>query len=148
MVPVRIALAYKMCEIAEYHKFFSCQVLFNKDVNRIVLKKKDIATGILTSDQFMLQLFNSIVSDRQALLTANSTAGYLKQVLFMHFKVRIPPIEEAASSLNMTPRSLQRKLLQECTTFRDVAGEVRKEIPFQLMENPAISLFEISEILG
>jgi AraC-like DNA-binding protein len=66
----------------------------------------------------------------------------------MQFKGRIPSIEEAASALNLTPRSLQRKLLQESTTFRDIAGEIRKEIAFQLMENPAIHISEISDILG
>ena len=66
----------------------------------------------------------------------------------MQFKGRIPTIEEAAAALNMTPRNLQRKLLQAQTTFRDIAGEIRKEIAIQLMENPAIKLSEISDILG
>ena len=148
IVPLRIELAYKMRDITEYQKFFGCEVLFNKDVNRIVLSKSDIATTILTSDQSMLQLFNSIVADKQAMLANNNTTGYLKQALFMQFKGRIPSIEEAASALNMTPRSLQRKLLQESTTFRDIAGEIRKEVAFQLMENPAIHISEISDILG
>jgi AraC-like DNA-binding protein len=148
IVPLRIELAHKMREITEYQKFFGCEVLFNRDVNRIVLNKRDIAVPLLTSDQSMLQLFNTIVADKQALLAGSSTTGYLKQVLFMQFKGRIPSVEEAAAALNMTPRSLQRKLLQESTTFRDVAAEVRKEIALQLMENPANSISQISEILG
>jgi AraC-like DNA-binding protein len=148
IVPVRIELAYKMRDASEYRKFFGCEVLFNKDVNRIVLGKKDITIPLLTSDQSMLQLFNAIVSDKLALLATNTTTGYLKQILFMQFKGRIPSIEEAATAMNMTPRSLQRKLLQESTTFRDVAGAIRKEIALHLMENPAISIAEISGILG
>jgi len=148
IVPVRIELAYEMREISEYRKFFGCEVLFNKDVNRIVVSKEDVSTAILTSDQSMFQLFNSIVADKQALLQTNSTVENLKQVLFMQFKGRIPTIEEAASALNMAPRNLQRKLLQEQTTFRDIAGEIRKEIAFQLMQNPAIKISEVSGILG
>jgi AraC-like DNA-binding protein len=123
-------------------------VLFNKDANRIVLSKEDVSTPILTSDQSMFQLFNSIVADKQARLETNSTIENLKQVLFMQFKGRIPTIEEAASALNMTPRNLQRKLLQEQTTFHDIAGEIRKEIAFQLMQNPAIKISDVSDILG
>ncbi|MGN6532171.1 MAG: AraC family transcriptional regulator ligand-binding domain-containing protein [Ginsengibacter sp.] len=146
--PLRIKLAYKMREISAYRKFFGCEVLFNKDANRIILSKKDMATPILSSDQSMFQLFNSIVADKQALLAGNSISGNLKQVLFMQFKGRIPSIEEAASVLHISPRNLQRKLLQEQTTFRNIAGEIRKEIAFQLMQNPAIKISEVSDILG
>ena len=148
IVPLRIELAYEMREISEYRKFFGCEVLFNKDANRIVVSKEDISTPILTSDKSMFKLFNSIVADKLALLETNSTVENLKQVLFMQFKGRIPTIEEAASALNITPRNLQRKLQQEQTTFRDIAGEVRKEIAFQLMQNPAIKISEVSDILG
>jgi len=148
IVPLRIELAYEMREISEYRKFFGCDVLFNKEANRIVVSKKDLSTPILTSDQSMFQLFNSIVANKLALLETNSTVENLKQILFMQFKGRIPTIEEAASALNITPRNLQRKLQQEQTTFRDIAGEIRKEIAFQLMQNPAIKLSEVSDILG
>ena len=148
IVPLRIELAFEMRGISEYRKFFGCEVLFNKDVNRIVVSKEDLSASILTSDQSMFQLFNSIVADKEARLESNSTSENLKQVLFMQFRGRIPTIEEAASALNMTPRNLQRKLLLEQTTFRDIAGETRKEIAFQLMQNPAIKISEVSDILG
>ena len=148
IIPLRIELIYEMREISEYRKFFGCEVLFNKDANRIIVSKEDLSTSILTSDQSMFQLFNSLVADKQALLKTNSTVENLKQVLFMQFKGRIPTIEEAASALNMTPRNLQRKLLQEQTTFRNIAGEIRKEIALQLMQNPAIKISEVSDILG
>ncbi|MCD2424798.1 AraC family transcriptional regulator [Niabella pedocola] len=148
IVPLRIELAYKMRNISEYREFFGCEVLFNKEANRIILSKEAIATPLLTSDQSMFELFNSIMADKQALLASNSTTENLKQVLFMQFKGRIPTVEEAAAALNMTVRHLQRRLLEEQTTFRVIAGSIRKEIAFQLMQNPAIKLSEISDILG
>ncbi|HEY8894366.1 MAG TPA: AraC family transcriptional regulator [Niastella sp.] len=148
IVPLRIELTYEMRDVSEYRKVFGCEVLFNKDANRIVISKEDAFTPLLTSDQSMFQLFNSIVADKQALLENNSSAQNLKQVLFMQFKGRIPTIEEAAAALNTTPRNLQRKLLQEQTTFRDIAGEIRKDIALQLMQNPAIKISEVSDILG
>lgn len=148
IIPQRIELAYQMREVSEYRKFFGCEVLFNKDINRIILSREIIATPLLTSDQSMFQLFNSIMADKQALLASNSTVENLKQVLFMQFKGRIPTIEEAAAALHMTPRYLQRRLQLEQTTFRDIAGTVRKEIAFQLMQNPNIKISEVSDILG
>lgn len=148
IIPLRIELACQMREISEYRRFFGCEVLFNKDANRIILSRETIATPLLTSDQSMFQLFNSIMADKQALLASNSTVKNLKQVLFMQFKGRIPTIEEAAAALNMTPRHLQRRLQVEQATFRDIAGDVRKEIAFQLMQNSTIKISEVSDILG
>ncbi|MGJ7031315.1 AraC family transcriptional regulator ligand-binding domain-containing protein [Niabella hirudinis] len=148
IVPLRIELAYAMREISTYRKFFGCDVLFNKEANRIVLNKNDISTPLLTSDQSMFQLFNAIMADKQALLATNSMTENLKHILFMQFKGRIPTIEEAATALNITPRHLQRRLLQEQTSFRAIAGTIRKEIALQLMQNPSIKISEISDILG
>lgn len=148
IVPLRIELAYEMREISEYRKFFGCEILFNKDANRIITSKESVLTAIRTRDQSMFDLFNSIVADKQSLLATNSMAENVKHVLFMQFKGRIPTIEEAATALNTSARNLQRKLLQENTSFRDIAGTVRKEIALQLMQNPAIKISEVSDILG
>ncbi|MDB5278390.1 MAG: AraC family transcriptional regulator [Ferruginibacter sp.] len=148
IVPLRIELTYPKREISAYQQFFGCDVLFNQEMNRIILDKRDVSTPILTSDQSMFERFNSMVAEKQALQATNTTGGNLKQVLFMQFKGRIPSIEEAASALDMTPRSLQRRLMQEGTTFREVAGEIRKDIAFQLMQNSAIKISQVSAILG
>ncbi|MBO9634096.1 MAG: AraC family transcriptional regulator [Chitinophagaceae bacterium] len=148
IIPLRVELAYEMREISEYRNFFGCDVVFNKDANRIILPKEMISTAILSSDQSMFQVFSSIVADKQARLETNSLAENLRQVLLMQFKGRIPTIEEAATVLNTTPRNLQRKLQQEQTSFRDIAGEVRKEIAMHLMQNPGIRISQVSDILG
>lgn len=148
IVPKRIELAYPKREISVYQQFFGCDVLFNQQVNRIILDKREVTTPILSSDQSMFERFQSMVAEKQALLSSHTTRANLKQVLFMQFRGRIPSIEEAAAALDMSPRSLQRKLQEEGTSFRELAGEIRKDIAFQLMQNPAIKISEVSDILG
>lgn len=148
IIPLRIESVYEKRSVAEYRHLLGCDVLFNKEINRIVLKREDMLSPLLTSDQSVFQLFNSIIADKYAALQSNSVAENCKQLLLLQFKGRIPTIEEAAAAMNLTPRNLQRRLLQENTNFRDIAGTVRKEIAFQLMKNPAIKISEISDILG
>jgi AraC-like DNA-binding protein len=148
IVPLRVESVYEKRNASEYRDLFGCEVLFNRDINRIVLKKEDMFTPILTNDQSMFQLFNSIVAEKYAAQEIKSVSESCKQLLFLQFKGRIPSIEEAAAALNLSPRNLQHKLLEEKTSFRQIAGEVRKEIAFQLMKNRTIKISEISEILG
>jgi AraC-like DNA-binding protein len=148
ITPLKIESVYEKRDISEYRRLLGCEVFFNKEINRIVLKREDMLNPVLTSDQSLFGLFNAIVAEKHATLESNSVADNLKSLLFLQFKGRIPTIEEAAKAMNMTSRNLQHKLLQEKTSFRDIAGEVRKEIAFQLMKNPAIKISEISDILG
>lgn len=64
----------------------------------------------------------------------------------MQFKGQIPTVEEAAAAMNMTVRTLQRKLTEEQTSFRQIANEVKKEISLQLMKNA--NLTEVADVLG
>ncbi|MDF2188914.1 AraC family transcriptional regulator [Paraflavitalea sp. CAU 1676] len=148
IVPIRVELTSAKRDVEEYRRVLGCDVVFNKESNSIILSKEDISSPLLTSDQSMFGIFNAIVAEKVALQETQSMAENLKQLLFMQFKGRIPTIEEAAAALHITPRLLQRKLLQEKTGFRDIAGEVRKDIALHLMKNPAIKLSDISEILG
>jgi AraC-like DNA-binding protein len=148
IIPLRIELAYERRAIDEYQRFFGCDILFNCDSNRIVLDKNDMKIPIVSSDQSMFERFNAMVEEKQALMANNNTVTNLKQVLFMQFKGRIPSIDEAAAALQLTPRSLQRKLLSEGTNFRDIAGAIRKDIALQLMQNPSIKISEVANILG
>lgn len=148
IIPLRIELAYERRAIDEYQRFFGCDILFNCDTNQILLDKNDMKIPIRSSDQSMFERFNAMLEEKQALMAGNSTAANLKQVLFMQFKGRIPTIEEAAAALQISTRSLQRKLSLEQTSFREVAGAIRKDIALQLMQNPSIKIAEVADILG
>ena len=57
-------------------------------------------------------------------------------------------LEEAAEKLNMTTRSLQRKLKQENTTFLEVHNHIQFERAKLLLGNSNMNISEISDLLG
>lgn len=57
-------------------------------------------------------------------------------------------LEDVAANFNVTPRSLQRRLQEESTTFQQIADAVRKSIALSYMESGKYRLKEISSILG
>jgi AraC-like DNA-binding protein len=56
--------------------------------------------------------------------------------------------EKVAQQLNMSTRSLQRKLQDVSTTFSKLLDEVRQEIAEHYIHDPTVSLTEIAFILG
>jgi AraC-like DNA-binding protein len=57
-------------------------------------------------------------------------------------------LEDVAANFNITPRSLQRRLQEESTTFQEIADEVRKSIALHYLESGQYQMKEISSILG
>jgi AraC-like DNA-binding protein len=57
-------------------------------------------------------------------------------------------LEAAAARLNITPRTLQRRLHEENKTFSDVQSESQFHITCSLLRNTDYSVDEISERLG
>lgn len=57
-------------------------------------------------------------------------------------------IEHIASSLNMSPRTLQRKLQATKTNFRELVDEARLELLEEYIHNPELSATQITYMLG
>ena len=57
-------------------------------------------------------------------------------------------IDHIASSLNMSARTLQRKLKEEQTSFHRLREEARKELVLEYLQNPELSATQITYMLG
>jgi AraC-like DNA-binding protein len=148
VIPLRIESVYERKQVSEYQRLWECDVIFGAEVNKIILRREDVELPVLTRDTSMYQLFNSVLSEKKAMINTGRIDVALKGVLFNQFKGQIPTIEEAAEAMDISPRTLQRKLLEENTSFRTIANEVRRDIALQLMKNPRTKIWEVSQILG
>lgn len=146
--PVGVEVEFSKTALSTYTELLHCQVLFNAPIHRMIFRTEDMELPILTSDVSLYEMFSSILGQKKALAFQGSCRDTLKHLLLMQFKGHIPTIEEAAAYLDMTVRTLQRKLMDENTSFRNIANEVKKELALHLMNNPKTSLTEVADILG
>ncbi|MBO9151614.1 AraC family transcriptional regulator ligand-binding domain-containing protein [Chitinophaga sp. GCM10012297] len=146
--PLGAEVEFSKTAVSAYTHVLHCPVLFNAPLHRAVFSRQDMGTPVLTSDKSLYQLFNEILGQKKSLQLQASCRDSLKHLLLMQFKGQLPTIEDAALGLNITVRTLQRKLSDEQTSFREVANEVKKELALHLMKNPAVSITEVAGILG
>ena len=57
-------------------------------------------------------------------------------------------VTEIAKALNLTERTLLRRLKAEGTTFADVLNDVRQELAFQYLRRPGMTVSEVAYLLG
>jgi AraC-like DNA-binding protein len=147
--PVRVELAYPPRAIAEYERIFQSVIEFNAGKNGLVFNQDDLMTPIITYDKSLFAFFNDTLGQKlQALKGHNEFSAQIKHMVITDFKGRVPSIEIAASHLNMTPRSIQRKLKDEQTSYRHIASTFKKELAESILNTQQFRVGEVASILG
>lgn len=102
----------------------------------------------LTADEFA---YRNAVRECEQLLSTQNMGGELservKRRLF-NTGAPYPGLEDMAAQLNLSPRSLIRKLKQEHSSYQGLLDEVRKELACWYLHNTDESVEAIAEHLG
>ena len=77
-----------------------------------------------------------------------SLTAELKRVLWKNLKGGVPSIEMAAQMMNMTKRTLMRKLKTEGTSYQQLKDIVRRDKAVSLLIKYALPINQVSECVG
>lgn len=116
----------------------------------LVFGPSDLQRRIRASDEQLLDHLTQYgrvllgQTPRQQETTTEQVYGYLTHRL----TGEVPQIAEVAAALALSQRSLSRRLADEGTTFRAVVDEARFAVARALLDDPSLSLTEISYLLG
>ena len=77
----------------------------------------------------------------------SSTTGLVTQ-LIMERPGQFPTMEAVADQLNLTPRTLRRRLADEGTTFSQVFDQVRRDLAEKYLAARDFTVEDIAELLG
>jgi len=147
--PKRIHFAYpKPNQISEYERIFNCPVYFNQPLTAIYLDKKHVAEKVVTSDYRLLQLLVKYAEEKLAKMEGQ--IGFViivKQSIINLVKPQFPTIEQVAANLNLSVRTLQRRLKAEDRTYKMVLDELKKQFAIDYLQHPSLSVKEIAYLL-
>jgi AraC-like DNA-binding protein len=132
-----------------YQDFFNVEILYNQAYNFICIKNEVLGMKLANAD---ITSFSALTSHADSLLlsreTKKSIIWQLKKILPDALRHQSFRIEDLASQMNISTRTLQRKLKDAGTGFQSVLDEVRRHLAeFYLMENQ-LSMSEIAFIIG
>jgi AraC-like DNA-binding protein len=147
--PVRVELAYPARALPEYERIFQSVIEFNAGRNGLIFRQDDLMTAILSHDKSLFAFFSDTLAQKlQSLEGHKEFSARIKHMVITDFKGRVPSIEIAASHLNMTPRSIQRKLKEEQTSYRHIATTFKKELAESILNTEQFRVGEVAAILG
>jgi AraC-like DNA-binding protein len=148
-----IAVSFTHAGPDDTHVFedvFNSPVRFNARCNELVIEAAALAMEIPFANQV---IFKAI--ERQAVNMTDlmdRTAGWTDRVTRLICnsleKGILPDIDTVAKQLAVSRRSLQQKLNQEGTTYRNCLASVRKQTALDLLVKPDFTICDVAFVLG
>lgn len=133
----------------EYVEVFGSDILFDQPASGIRFSEAYLDVALPQADKKLLKTLLDhatqilIEIDRDQPITLR-----VKNLLRLMLKESEPSSTQVAEVLNMSSRTLQRKLGAEDTQYQAVLNEVRLELALYYLENTALSLDQIAHELG
>lgn len=148
VTPLRIELSFPKKNTTEYEEVLRAPVTFNAPVSCIYVSRADFDLQIVRHDQSLFTLFHHVLEERlKAVQQGTSFSERIRKTILFTFKGQAPPIEAVADEFHLTTRTLQRRLADEQTSYRDLVNQLNAEITADLL-SMKMTKEKIASLLG
>jgi AraC-like DNA-binding protein len=150
IIPGKTTFSYpRQSNLPEYQRVFQSTIKFNESANALTFSKAQLATRVVSYDESLLNLFAKLIQQKSIQKkNKNGIEVDIRHEIFTTFKGQTPSLEVMASRLNMTSRSLQRRLEEHKLSYRQLASSIGREVSTALLKNKEIKVVEVARALG
>jgi AraC-like DNA-binding protein len=147
--PQKIQFSYpKPKHFMEYERVFKCPIEFNQPITKLIFDKKLLSEKVVTSDYSLLKILVQFAEQKLQKLTEESGfSTIVEQTILNLVKPEFPSINTVAANLNLSVRTLQRKLKIEAKTYKSILDELKFKFAMDYIKNPKLSISEIAYLL-
>lgn len=147
--PLEIHFSHELYgDLSEYETFFGCSVKFNSEYTGIVFEREILTLPLLGYSPDLLKVLTGYADLLVSKKHKNAANEVITQYIIESLATRVPSLEDAASFLGVSSRSLQRKFKQQGTNFKSIVDDVRKEYAFSYLLQTNYKMSYISDVLG
>jgi AraC-like DNA-binding protein len=147
--PSSISLAFTPENKDEIKNHFNSEVIFNSHQFALHFDQKIISLPIVYSDYELMITLEKLACKRltEQNNAFNDFSDIVRSVIYTLIDPYLPNLLKVAKQLNMSERSLQRKLKQENTSFTRIITDIKKDLAENFLSKD-ISVKETSYLLG
>ena len=132
----------------EFFALFRCPVTFGAQRNRMTFSRKDVDKHLPGSNTLMSQVHDQEMVRYLAGLEGGDIIYKVKNAILELLPDGRMSDTKVAETLYMSNRNLQRKLEAQGTTFKTILTEIRKDLALKYIQDPQLTLTEVSFMLG
>lgn len=147
--PARLELRYPRPEYAAaYSEYFRCPVIFNAPLNRLICDMAWYHCPLPTHDRYMQ---DSLQAQIDELLEQETPRNDLVESIMNELRGSIdevPALARIGKALNLSERTLRRRLAELDTSYQRLVDQVRYECALDLLKRSDMPLIDIAMATG
>jgi len=149
IMPVRVTMQRPQpSDRAPYEAMFGSCIEYSSDAHRLSFDATLANTPLSTAQPELARLNDQTVIDYLARYERSNLAMQVRAKIIEGLPDGSPSQEDIAQTLNTSLRSLQRRLRDEDTNFKNLLSETRQQLALQYMRDTSRSIGEITYLLG
>jgi len=147
--PVAVSLMHAEPPCAEeYFALFKAPVRFSADRDSMTFSFPNVDRYLMGANPQLARLNDQVMIEYLAKLNKDDIINRVTAAIVDMLPSGGVADEKVAETLNMSVRSLQRRLKEVDTTFRTILDVVRKDLSSTYVRDPDIELAEVAFLLG
>jgi AraC-like DNA-binding protein len=147
--PMRLELTRPVRHRESLENHFGCRVRFNAKRNAIVFRSRDLDRPFTTYNEELLKVLGAqLDSEIKARQLATSVREQVRLTLKRSLAGKRPSRQDVAKELNLSVRTLQRRLNEARVTFQQLVQDTRKELACKYLKDLTVELNEVAFLLG
>ncbi|MBO0128990.1 AraC family transcriptional regulator [Agrobacterium sp. OT33] len=149
LTPVRVEFQRADPKSDMHRSYFGCPIRYGQSRNALILKSADLDRPFPGHNPELLELLTPALASALGEIQARSSIReQVKVVLRRNLASGRPELSDVAFDIGMSERTLQRRITDEGTTFRELLVEARQELGRQLLSDPLAEIEEVACLLG
>ncbi len=133
---------------AAYQDYFACELHFGHDFNGMLINRALLDIPLGKYDPNINRLLCSHAEQQITQLVEQLPIETITQFISNQLPLGVPDIADAASSLHMSVRTLQRKLADHELSFSGLVDSTRQDLAIRYLKDTATKIVYISQMLG
>jgi AraC-like DNA-binding protein len=134
-------------DIHRHRQLFNCKLKFGSEFDGIVCATADLDSPNPQSDPVLAAYARRLV-DVPGEAEEDTLAQTVRKVLYVQLPLGRTSIDQAAQSLGLHVRTLQRQLSADGVAFSELINEVRRDLVLRHLSQPDRSLTWVAEQIG
>ncbi|KZY29698.1 DNA-binding protein [Alcanivorax sp. HI0083] len=127
---------------------FRCPVRYGQDWTGLSLPLDVVDQPLRTADPAAFEHAEKLCKRELHSLVSDASVSARVRRLMLAKQVNFPSLSVTSRILNMTPRTLHRRLLDEGTSFQEILDGVRHALALEYLKSQNMSIQELAYTLG
>ena len=130
--------------------FFPCPVDYDQTVNSVTFSARLLDAELIRNESDLTEFLKlaPYYMVIEPLVSTLSVTHRIREILGDDFREEMPSFEELTDLLNMSARTLRRRLEKEGTSYQRIKDNVRRDVAISMLSREHMTVSEVAEQVG